>query len=497
MPEKVLTVKATAVVSGYNLAVSGVTISLAVNAIPTVEISCAPSENPTFSSISPNVSRATPSHFVKTYRDLSAKAEGLSETNTYLNIKIEGDEKDELTLRGWILAGVGMSAVGSTSAPYLSIVLQHPICRLTKVGSVYETEKSDVGMSIDLAIDQEGPGNVLEIMDLVYRRVSAMDSAFWPMPAGSQLAVEYRKALGRPEYLPSSYLEYDGNSMFLSQDKRFKHAIGRVVMPDSGGSVWDAIVSMPGSLMLSVVQDQNRNFTTDHLLLEPMQPWKTASITISDDRCSSTDLPGMDSFRISGVMARKLGPFAGPLGLGYAEENGNPSSAPEKEVLYVPDISGVSMSDGRIVKTNSPAVLEAAYWRDAWMGKSITEGLTDLLKLYQTGYRETLRKYCRAVYETTVLSMVQAKAGMALSFKDEDGRLILPGNTCVFMASVVDAKDKKEPLYYGYIRSVVHHLSTRGGCSTIIGMSHVRPEADYKVRGNTVIGAGAKNAAYS
>ena len=51
-------------------------------------------------------------------------------------------------------------------------------------------------------------------------------------------------------------------------------------------------------------------------------------------------------------------------------------------------------------------------------------------------------------------------------------------------------------IYYGYIQQVVHHLSTSGGCSTSISMSHVRPEASFYVGGKVAIPIGKKNAAY-
>ena len=152
------------------------------------------------------------------------------------------------------------------------------------------------------------------------------------------------------------------------------------------------------------------------------------------------------------------------------------------------EAEGVEVADGRIVKTHAPAMLEAAFRMDAPYGNSVSQGTIELSKQMKDDYNSAIGKYCKAVYEITAASMIQAKAQMAVSFHS-GGKLLLPGNTCRF-------KTKGQDLFYGYIRNVVHHVSTNGGNSTTVAMSYVRPDASFKMKGQEAIKAGAPNAAY-
>ena len=199
----------------------------------------------------------------------------------------------------------------------------------------------------------------------------------------------------------------------------------------------------------------------------------------------------MDPFRITGVMCHKLGPYNDNMSLGMIR-NGNPNQEdPVADVMYIPDGVDVTSASGRIMKTSAPAILDIAYRRDAPFGKSISLGAVLLKKAAADNYNKVVRKYCKAVYETTAASMVNAKAQMAMWFRDKDkeGKLILPGNTCKFIS-------KGKDIYYGYARSVVHSMSTQGGCSTTVSMSYVRPTEDFMIGKKVAIEAGSKNAAY-
>lgn len=500
MSNKVVTVSVEASVAGYNLSVSGATLSLGVNAIPLIELACAPTVGKTPMPLVPEVSVSSASSFAQMYRTLAEKAEGLEEDNTRVSIKVSGDYEDSISLSGWILSGVGMSSVSATSAPYLSIMLQHPICQLTKVGSICETPRSSLNMALNEAVS--GAGDILGIISAVYGCVGSRDDLFWPPPAGFESVTEFRHALKEARFSPGKHLVYSGSGgIFLCSGSgdgeaapRFVQAIGRMVLPMSGGSAWDMILKMSGMTMLNVVQDQANNYLGKQLVLEPIQPWKTCSITLDDSMCMWTELPGMDPFRISGVMARKLGPYSDPITLGLIKKrNGDVAVSPNKEVMYSPKNVPPSISNGRIMQTTAPAVLEAAFRRDAWSGETITEGMADLKKLLLDGYDKVLGKYCQAVYETTSASMSQAKAQMVLCFRDVNNNLILPGNTCKYVAH---EGGKSAVLYYGYIRSVVHDISVGEGCHTSIQMAYVRPEESFKVGGVTAIAAGAPNAAY-
>ena len=490
MDVKVVTVSFRAQVAGHTLHVTGAKIALGINAIPSIELSCAPTEKRS-QSLRPNVQSPTIEGFVKLYNDLAAKAKGLKETgNVSVMLRASSGETDSIRLSGWILSAVGLSSIGATQAPYLSVILQHPICKLTKLGSVYETPKTALGKSLDI-MTSSGK-DFLGIVKKAYDCVRS--GQYWPAP--NPIVTQFRTQLGSGEFDPSKYLVSKGANIFLAVGEaagmanRIAQAIGRAVVPNgSSTSTWDMIISTAGSLLLNVVQDEGNSFLDDKLIIEPMQPWKAQSITLSSDRCSSTDVPGMDPFRIIGVMARKLGPYSDLISLGLNRNGNENQEKPTSEAAYIPKGVSVSTSDGRIMKVSPPEILVSAFWRDAAVGDMITNANIKGLALRENNYNKIIERYCKAVYETTAGSMMHARATMALWFRDKGGKLILPGNTCKFVSN-------GSTIYYGYIRKVVHNLSTEGGNSTFVMMSYVRPDADFKINGQTAIAMGSKNAAY-
>lgn len=493
MTTKVVTVSIQAHVDGNVLAVQGATITLGVNAIPRIELQCAPSNDASYVPLQPTVKKPTISDFADLYRELSVKAEGLNTTGN-VSIMLEDNlgKSDFISLNEWILSGVGLSSVSATAAPYLSVVLQHPICKLTKVGSIYETQKSKIDKKLNEAT--KSANDFLEVITAVYKCIrEGVD--FWPAP--NDLPKKFRDELGVGDYDPNKYLKFKGeNGIFLGKavkdgKERLAQAMGRLALPSSGGSsTWDMLVSASGTLLLSITQDRSCNYTKEHLVLEPTQPWKNSSMTLRDEDCFWTEIPGMDPFKIAGVMARKLGPYSDEVGLGLIR-NGNPNQKdPVEEVMYVPvPAESITTADGRIMKTSAPAVLDSAFRRDAPYGSGISLGSIDLDKAREDGFNTAIEKYCKAVYEITAASMIHARAQMALWFTDADGNLLLPGNTCKFTSN-------GKEIYYGYVRQVIHHLSTGGGCATTLAMSYVRPEASFKVAGQVAIAAGSKNAVY-
>ena len=493
MTTKVVTVSIQANVDGKVLAVQGATLTLGVNAIPRIELQCAPSNDDTYVPLQPTVKKPTISDFADMYRELSGKAEGLKKTGN-VSIMLEDNlgKSDSISLNEWILSGVGLSSVSATAAPYLSVILQHPICKLTKVGSIYETQKSTIDEKLNEAT--KSANDFLEVITAVYKCMrEGVD--FWPAP--NDLPKKYRTELGVGDYDPNEYLKFKGkNGIFLGKavkggKERLAQAMGRLALPGSGGSsTWDMLVSASGTLLLSITQDSSCNYTKKQLVLEPTQPWKTSSLTLRDEDCFWTEIPGMDPFKIAGVMARKLGPYSDAVGLGLIR-NGNPNQKdPVEEVMYVPvPAKDIKTADGRIMKTSAPAVLDSAFRRDAPYGSGISLGSADLDNAREDGFNTAIEKYCKAVYEITAASMIQARAQMALWFTDADGNLLLPGNTCKFMSN-------NNEIYYGYVRQVVHHMSTGGGCATTLAMSYVRPKADFEIAEQTAIAAGSPNAAY-
>ena len=197
---------------------------------------------------------------------------------------------------------------------------------------------------------------------------------------------------------------------------------------------------------------------------------------------------------IVGVMARKF-PIIDDWSEGIVK-NGNPNNTEGSfDVLYAkPDDPDIA--NGRIMKTSAPVVLAQAFMEDSSYGNSIGESRIRMIDARASGFNSALMAYCQAVYEISSGSMNSASAQMAIGFRDVDGRMILPGNTCRFVSREGTDDGKDKVIYYGYIRNVVHHMSTGGGCSTTINMSYIRPDEEYKIDGNPVIEDGNVNAAY-
>lgn len=499
MKENVVKISISANVAGRKLDVQGATISLGVNAIPTIELECAPWSGSGASELKPKVAKPTLSDFSDLYKDLAKDAEGLSKTGGVdIEVRATGykPDRDKISLNGWIMSGVGMSNISANAAPHLVVILQHPICKLTKVGSVYETLKTDMSISLNAATGS--CGNLIEIADAVYSLVAKSDSSFWPSP--NRFPPMFRHALGQEEYKPSKYLSWSGgNGIFLAVGesggqikRRLAQATARLVLPPSNGSsAWDMIIGASGQVLTSVTQDERHNFTTDKLVLEPTTPWKECSIDLDEEDCFWTEAPGVNPLKVSGVMADKFGPYCPCASLGLVR-NGNPNKeSPVEECMYSP-ISNPEISDGRIMKTSCPMVLQSAFRLDAVSGDPVvTLGAADANKALKECYNDLIERYCKAVFQITACSMSTAKAQMALWFRGSNGKLILPGQTCRLTTAGLGY------VYHGYIRNVVHTLSTGGGCSTTVAMSYVRSTPDFKIGGQSAISAGDKNAAYA
>ena len=104
MRTRVITASVDASVAGQRLGVTGFTITLGVNAIPSIELQCAPSNTGNNTPLKPNVKRPRISDFSDLYRDLAVKAEGLNQPGqVYINIKDDLGHTDSINLKGWIL----------------------------------------------------------------------------------------------------------------------------------------------------------------------------------------------------------------------------------------------------------------------------------------------------------------------------------------------------------------------------------------------------------
>lgn len=497
MSVHVVTVEVEARVGDIDLPVEEVVVTNAVNAIPQVELRCSPTES---DGRGINVKQPVVLEYMDLYEKLADAAPGL---NTEGEVSITAtdhldDSKDSITLEGWVLSGVGMSSVSTSGAPCLSVILQHPICRLTKTGGVYELPKT--AYKFILATNGGLSDKYTEIVDKVYDTVAKADH--WPTFSGkdNDMAAAFRKALAEQSSKPTTYLA-DETSVFLgpylSDDmkKRMRLAEAIFSLPRVGEcSTWDKLMEASGRLLVSIVQDEDNNYTQSRLLLAPTSPWKDPTVSIDDTMCEAYELPGMDPFRICGVMVDKLD-AALRLEMGLRKDYAAYLSGNGSAVLYAPKGVTPSVSDGRIVNAGFPQLLlEAASVDSASGSGKLSETYSSGSKVYETAFNEQLLPYCRACYEMSCRSMVRTSVTSKLSFRDSEGRLILPGNSCTL-------KSNGDVLYYGYIQQVVHTMSTKGSCRTITSMSHVRRGPDYMIGpkdGKTVaIKGGSKSPIYN
>lgn len=490
MSEHVVTVYVNASVAGVSLHVHEASIILGVNQIPRIELMVAPTNDNGATQLKPKVLKPTISDFSDIYHNLANKAPGLNtKGRVHIDIYEDGQLKDTLDLRDWVLSGVGLSRVSATAAPYMTVILQHPICYLTKLGSIYEETKCDLRKLISECTI--GKKNFLEVVTAVYACVRPADLYYRSLDG---LGSVFREKLGLNEFDPNRYLDEDCSLHFLEKPLKagkdiLAAATGRFVLPTNGGSsTWDMLLAASGLLLLSIVQDQTRNFTKTKLLIEPIKPWKSPTIQLNDEDCSQTDLPGMDSFKLIAVFASKPDQFYDMYTLGMMD-NGNADQTDTINNIFYSPFTKVSDADGRVMATNCPPVLGQALMEDAATGKTLALSSIDTKEARSSGLLGALIKYCQAVYEMTAASMNSATAKMILGFKDREGNLILPGNTCKFVS-------QGKAIYYGYATKVVHYMSTKGGCCTTVCMSHVRPDEEYKLMDQNVIKNGNINPAY-
>lgn len=475
MEERVVTIEFDVKVDGKAVDVCGANIILGVNEIPRIELMVPPTRSGNGTPLKPKVSKPTISTFADLYSDFATKAEGLKTTGD-ITIKVTTDgtkkkiEPYTLTLKDWVLSGVGLSNVSATSAPHMTLILQHPVCRLTKVGSIYETPKS-VSSTVIGMYASEGT-SFLDVVEKVYEAARTKVTYF---ASRDEMPAVYRQNLGVGEYDPKKYIAEATNTLFLCNiipeaKARMAAAIGRMAFPmGDGSSTWDMLVKVASEQMLNIVQNEQNNFTMEQgLVLDAMKPWRTDTVlTLDEEMCQWTDIPGQDMFKLVGVMARKLAISGNRLttwSTTMSDKAGD--SRAILDMLYCP--VQPENSDGRIMKTSAPQLLYQTFVEDAVAGGSLATGFVQSPKQRISGYDGVLEKFCRAVYEVTYGSMNTGRAQMVLGFKDADGKWLLPGNTCRFVSQGKD-------IYYGYVRNVVHTLSTKGGCSTTLNMSYVRP----------------------
>lgn len=500
MDIRVTTIEFEAEVAGMQLAVEGAVITNRVNDIPTIELQCAPSDGGSSTALRPNVVTPSLSDFASLYNKLSEAADGMSQTG-HVRIQTKGVKSESLELNNWVLVGVGLSSVSATNAPYMTVILQHPICKLTKVGSIYETVKAKGQVAIDMAI--AGAGDPIQILEQVYSCMKGGGFVeYWPYSSSSAKSSKtpssFRTRLGSGEFAPSKYLTFKsggGGGIFLKSKLKgaaslMPIAIGRHVMPSAGcSSTWDVLVNMSGTLLLSITQDSSNNYLNDKLVLEPTQPWKKCGVTLDASDCSQTTLIGQDPFKVCGVMVNKFGAYNQMVTLGSFEAKERNKQKKYSQYFYAPE-EPVN-ADGRILMVDAPSVLQTMITIDSsYGGGKISQMDEQTSTDVETAFDSAISTYAQAVYETSVLSLRKATAVMALKFGDKDGNAILPGNTCKFVSN-------GNALYYGYITSVVHNLSTAGGNSTVVSMTYARPDSGYKLNGNTVIAEGSPNAAYT
>jgi hypothetical protein len=470
-------------IDGRPYGVDTAKLRTAINSIPEITLSVWPLEAEGETKVwAPSIIE-----YAQMYKELSDKAETL-DTLCDIDIRVivpDLSDSQFIWLEGWILAGAGMSQVSSVSAPYLTVVIQHPICRLTKCGFIYETPNSEFYKTI-----APDTSRFTAIADYVYDRYANAEASRFLDTAdyseSGSTAAEYRKKLGEQKFKIGTYLNEKTNTLFLqkyiSSVEALRRSVADLAKPSSGGiasSSWDMLLRAAGTLLMWVSQDKDNNYTKQKLVLEPVRPWLKPTMDFVEDECSWVELPGMDPFKLAGVQVDMSSQGEIPVTHGLMQSKDAKARKQIRYAFYAAENPDTSV--GRIVRVSRPICLEgmnsydAAYQSEKIGNTTKDEGRPD-------GRPE--KQYAYAVYYTLARSMVRTHAEFRLMF-ERNGALIVPGLNCTF-------KSKGEVVYYGNISEVVHELSTSGRCQTNIGFSYVRSEEDYP--GITI---GTDNPAYT
>lgn len=435
--------------------------------------------------------------------DLSAKAVRM----TYASLRAflsgggpAGSAPEQLVLDNWILVGVGLSRVSTTSMFKLECIIAHPAYALkTCPGFFYDgTNAVRTDQVIDGVTDIVSAAHVAvnllktvnkDGVDIVCDPVPGMST---PLKSASEVAEDMASALDRLDgYL--GYLKWDPGFSNASSGIPCEDALldGRMILGmkhamvaawiggGSGKSVWDGLMGMSQEFGISVVP----TYAEKTLSVVPTNPWMKPDIVIPDHYVSEFDAPGLDPDPVYGMTTRAEESFVPPPGtttFSMDELSGMAAPGPPSVLAFVPSASVVGIGGIKVVGRPQWYVDASAFAADM----ASMEGLDDVADGSVTfdqamasdpaGSSQDnpdLKTWHNAV--TTYLAnrfMTSYREGVSASMlcpflPNWGGSPVIPGKTAVFTSG--------EPLFQGMVSVVHHHIDCASStASTTLVLSH-------------------------
>lgn len=499
-------------ITGFSpkLKVHSFELAVAVNAIPIIQLDVLPIEIPSSSKDKVTASAPDIDDITKLYSELmekSIKNEATATITLKTLTKSENYEElhQEVILRNWVLTDVGLSTVNTVSAPILTVVFSHPVCKLDKTGSVYEVVQNKAALP-DIYKRSSG-SDIIKYMDDLYANFNNTVVYYpiaTPLQGGSADSYQRKVKSLRDnllKYKPSDFIEGNtGDALLFSKiidgaEGMIKIALGPALAPMSfGPSTWQKIITevCPTQLVQIIP-----TYDFPQLKLEPCSPWQHSTCTVNTKVIQAMDVVSIDPTPIIGTAVHK-----DALEDKYIQDANRDTKGKEDQekikdstyAYYFPkraladDIIGALLNIGEnellssllTCDLNANANKNTSSDNGATLEDSGTSLRASQHALASDAYAEAMflinyRKNCRAT--VTAIPV----------FRDADGHMIYPGR-------VLAVKDNKSGaiLFYGYITRILVRGSVDGGGITYIDLSHARPAKSK----STLVDEGTENPCY-
>lgn len=480
---------------GAGIAVQKFELDVAMNAIPTIILDVLPIDSH-FRGSGEYVT-ATASKFsdlTSLYDDLFDKA---TKGNTKATIRIDvenGDTEgssnlDSIILKNWVLTDASLTSVTSYSAPSLKVVFKHPIVALDRSGEVYEMPlASDYHKKIREVV--RGATNMVDLMDKVYKHFSGnvyyelIDSKddTGELKQTAEAVKIFRKKIGDPEYLPSTYLDCP-YKLFL-QDKisglkgellpYWKGVLGDLVAPFFGsGSTWMTII---GKVCPTCLMQVVPSYDKETLILEPSSPWRKVDYSIQETKVESVDMVSADPDPLCGVAlyAKNLHyNYSTDIHTSHLPNERREDPVASKYSFYIPEKvrSDPNGRFGHIDLLGDNQAIEKLINQDYTYTKgekliTVKSGVDRRVRLgaYHT--------YAKAMYECLYRRQCTATITTTVAFRANPGDIdpIYPGR----VVTVHESSSNKN-IFYGYLSRMVITGSASGGCLSTYELAYARP----------------------
>lgn len=499
-----------------SLYVQSFELNVAVNTIPMIMLNVLPIEPPTEGGTFVTASAPNIKDITRLYNDLVNYAAKLDTTAT-IKLKLVRNPEDEaftiaeqsqeVTLEKWILTDVGLSAVQSTSAPYLTATFSHPSVMLDKTGMIYE-EISNPGVLSDEYTEADGM-DLISFMDDMYQKYASGGKIMFYELANEMQGGMANEFIGKVKelrtkdlvtYSPGVYLQDKTDGLFLTHITpqfidNIKQAAGPLVCPQAFcQTTWHRLITdICPYFLVSIIPTYDKN----KLLVEPTSPWQESIYSVMTPLASSVDMPPLDPCPLIGTAINKRAwdVFKTVNRANYSDKEQRASTTttgtfsfyfPEKVLKNNPKGQILNLGDARLIADlvlldySVNAANGAPKGQDLETAGNAVENI-DKVDL-DTAYAEAMflinyRKNCRASVITTPI------------FKDSDHNPIYPGR----VITVYDTTTNSE-LMFGYLVKMTVKGSRQGNCMTVFELTHVRPtEKDREI----YVDEGTENPCYA